>query len=72
MSQPEEKPEIVDLRRYRQDKARAARAAEEKAREARKAQDKGQPILGSRPGAAVIIIVIIAVFVAAWLAPKLF
>ena len=70
MSQPEEKPEVVDLRRYRQDKARAAKAAAEKAREAQ--AGASQPLLGSRPGAAVIIIVIIAVFVAAWLAPKLF
>lgn len=69
MSQPEEKPEVVDLRRYRQDKARAAKAAAEKAREARAATS--QPLLGSRPGAAVIIILIVAVFVAAWLAPKL-
>lgn len=70
MSQPEEKPEVVDLRRYRQDKARAAKAAAEKVREARASAP--QPLLGSRPGAAVIIIVIVAVFVAAWLAPKLF
>lgn len=69
MSQPEENPEVIDLRRYRQNKARAAKAVEDKARAARQATS--QPLLGSRPGAAVIIIVILAVFVAAWLAPKL-
>jgi hypothetical protein len=65
-----EKREVVDLRRYRQDKAKAVRAAKAQAQEA--ARGAEQPILGSRPGAAVIVVLLIAVFVVAWLAPKLF
>jgi len=72
---PEDKPEIVDLVRYRQ----AAKTRESKAKRAEtKANRAGgprgggrEPLLGSRPRAGLILILLIAGFLALWLGPEL-
>jgi hypothetical protein len=57
-------PRITDLRRYRRDRERARRAASQKP-----ARNKGpkEPLLGGRPRAGLILVLVVAALLAMWL-----
>jgi hypothetical protein len=59
-------PEIVHL-----DRARRAKAERAKAEAALRKQAGRQPVLGSRRGAGVILVLVIVVLLALWLGPAL-
>lgn len=63
----DDKPDVVDLRRYRERRARA-----EADLKRRKPRPKGrEPLLGSRRNAGVILAVVALVLLALWLGPAL-
>ncbi len=64
----DERPDVVDLRSYR--KARQAQAAQKKPAP-RPAAGKAEPLLGSRPRAGLVLVVVVLVLAALWLAPRL-
>lgn len=64
--EPERKPEVVDLDSYK--KARQARA---QPKPAPAPKSVGEPILGSRPRAGLILALVILVAVALWVLPML-
>lgn len=59
----DERPAVVDLKRYRRERAEAAR---------RQAAPPSQPILGGRRNAGVILVLVALVLLALWLGPRFF
>jgi hypothetical protein len=59
---PERKPEIVDLARYKQ----AAKAAARRKAAARPPAPAREPLLGSRPRAGLILLLVAVVIAAVW------
>jgi hypothetical protein len=71
--EPQKKPEVIELDRYR--KAAEARAAKKAAAE--KAAKSGRPagkekLLGSRPNAGLLLILVLVLAAALLILPKLF
>lgn len=66
---PADKPEVVDLRRYRQALEEQAKA-KAKARPARRPA-KSEALLGGRKHAGLIVAALVLAMLALWLAPKL-
>jgi hypothetical protein len=62
---PDEDPRVVDLRRYK--KAVQAKAA----RKAAPPLAKSESLLGSRPRAGLLLVLIVVALAALWLGPKL-
>ena len=60
----EDKPEIVDLNRYKQ-------AAQARAQRAAKPKPSREPILGSRPRAGLILLLFVAALAAFWMLSNL-
>jgi hypothetical protein len=68
---PADKPEVVDLRRYRQAVDEQAKAeAKAKARPVRRPA-KPEALLGGRKHAGLIVAALVLAMLALWLAPKL-
>lgn len=61
MAGPERDPRVTDLRRYRRERERAKRAAP------RPPRGQREPLLGARPRAGLILVLVLAVLVAMWL-----
>jgi hypothetical protein len=59
-----EDPRVTDLRRYR-------KARELQRRQAKPPRRAQEPLLGSRPRAGVILVMVMLVLLAAWLLPQL-
>lgn len=59
-------PHVVDLER-----ARRAREARAKAEAVKRRQAGREPVLGSRRGAGVILVLVLLVLLALWLGPSL-
>jgi hypothetical protein len=57
-------PRVTDLRRYRRERARAQRAASQKP--GRRPGPK-EPLLGGRPRAGLILVLVVAALLAMWL-----
>lgn len=68
--QQDKRPDVVDLRRYRQEQARSqAQAARRKPASPRPAGK--EPVLGSRRNAGVILAMVLLVILVLWLGPTL-
>lgn len=64
--EPDKKPVVIDLQDHRKRKAQAAKAAHKTARPAR-----NDGFLGGRPGAGLILALVVIVALALWLLPRL-
>lgn len=61
MARGERDPRVTDLRRYRRDRERARRSAPKSRKGAR------EPLLGARPRAGLILILVVLALAAMWL-----
>ena len=66
----DEKPEVVDLGRYRKE-LKAKAEAKAKAKPPRRTAGGGEPLLGTRPRAGVILLLLGLTVLALWLLPLL-
>lgn len=70
--EPQKEPEVIELERYR--KAAEARAAAQKAAAAKAAKTRAggrERLLGSRPGAALLLILVLVLAAALFIVPRL-
>lgn len=67
MPAPKDQPGVTDLRRYRRERERARRREAQGPRPGR----PNEPMLGARPRAGLILLLVIAALTAFWLLPKL-
>ncbi|MFA7647447.1 MAG: hypothetical protein WCY15_10805 [Phenylobacterium sp.] len=64
-------PEVVDLRRYRQAAAKRKAPAPPPPRNPGRRPGQGEPFLGPRPNAGLILVLVVVVLLALWLLPAL-
>jgi hypothetical protein len=65
MARPPPDPRVTDLRRYRRERQRAQR------RPAPRPQAPNESLLGSRPRAGLILVLVVVVAAALWILPRL-
>jgi hypothetical protein len=65
------RPEIVDLRRYRQAAAKRKPQAPPPPNNRARRPGQREPFLGSRPNAGMILVLVLVVLAALWLLPTL-